>query len=72
MRGLLLGYDCMVFADTLESVDEVSVRVFLLSIPNTPGLKKANGRNGWTQYMVVLLYLQKFVTFNTLSEYEIE
>jgi len=39
MRGLLLGYDCMVFADTLESVDEVSVRVFLLSMPVTQGLK---------------------------------
>ncbi len=35
MRGLLLVYDCMVFADTVESIDEVSVHVFLLSIPQT-------------------------------------
>ncbi len=30
-RGLLLVYDCMVFGDTSESVDEVPVHVFLLS-----------------------------------------
>lgn len=31
-RGLLLIYGCMVFGDTSESVDEVLVHVFYLSI----------------------------------------
>lgn len=37
----------MVFADTLESVDEVSVRVFLLSMPVAQGLKIK-----WTKWMI--------------------
>ncbi len=34
-RGLLLVYDSMVFGDTSESVDEVLVHAFLLSIFST-------------------------------------
>ena len=31
-RGLLLIYDCMVFADTAESVDEVLVRALFFCL----------------------------------------
>ena len=37
-RGLLLIYGCMVFGDTSESVDEVLVHVFYLSILTEFGL----------------------------------
>lgn len=29
IRGLLLLYDCMVFADTLESIESISPRLFI-------------------------------------------